>query len=122
MHFLTKLLHCISFSLSYARTKLLSSMEHQTISSPNTTYLSLSAGNSFVVVSGLGGRSTRPSSCDTVKCPWFANQQNADSGVRGAALFCSYNYHGNENLAYCYLKDISGAVKDEFFVDVSGVN
>lgn len=29
-------------------------------------------------------------------------------------MFCQYNYKGNENLAYCYFKDVDGNIHDAF--------
>jgi len=106
---------------SYSRTHLLSSMINQTIASTANT-LTLTKGNSFAFVSGLGGHSVRPQSLSGA---WWASisastclsgdqvcQPNGNLG----ALFATFNVNGQPNKAVFYFKDISGRVVDSFTV------
>jgi IPT/TIG domain-containing protein/calcineurin-like phosphoesterase family protein len=106
---------------SYSRTHLLSSMMNQTIASTSNT-LTLTKGNSFAFVSGLGGNSVRPQLLDG---PWWASisastclagdpvcQPNGNFG----ALFGIFNVDGQPNKALFYFKDISGRVVETFTV------
>jgi hypothetical protein len=106
---------------SYSRTHLLSSMMNQTVASTSNT-LTLTKGNSFAFVSGLGGNSVRPQLLDG---PWWASiyastclagdpvcQPNGNFG----ALFGVFNVDGQPNKALFYFKDISGRVVETFTV------
>ena len=113
---------------SYARTGLLTSFSARTPAPPsagaNSSYLPLSPGSSLAFVNGLGGKSSRPNDqCNpaATQCPWFASLQNADTGVAAAVLFCRYNDGANLNRAYCYLKDTSNVIRDEFVMDASAM-
>jgi hypothetical protein len=106
---------------SYSRTHLLSSMINQTIASTSNT-MTLTKGNSFAFVSGLGGHSVRP---QILSGPWWASisaatclpgdpvcQPNADFG----AMFGVFNVDGQPNKAFFYFKDINGRIVDSFTV------
>jgi len=106
---------------SYSRTHLLSSMVNQTVASTSNT-LTLTKGNSFAFVSGLGGHSVRAQS---LTGNWWASisastclqgdqicQPNASPG----ALFGVFNVDGQPNKALFYFKDINGKVVDSFVV------
>jgi hypothetical protein len=106
---------------SYERTHLLSSMINQSVASTSNT-LTLTKGNSFVFVSGLGGESVR---VQKLGGPWWANiytltclagdpvcRPNANYG----ALFGIFNVDGQANKAFFYFKDINGLIVDSFTV------
>lgn len=106
---------------SYSRTHLLSSMINQTVASTSNT-LSLTKGNSFAFVSGLGGSNVRE---QNLSGNWWASiyaatclpadqvcQPNATNG----ALFGVFNVDGQANKARFYFKDINGAIVDSFVV------
>jgi hypothetical protein len=106
---------------SYERTHLLSSMMNQTVASTSNT-LTLTKGNSFVFVSGLGGESVR---VQKLGGPWWASiytltcllgdpvcRPNANYG----ALFGVFNVDGQANKASFYFKDINGVIADSFTV------
>lgn len=106
---------------SYSRTHLLSSMINQTIASTSNT-MTLTKGNSFAFVSGLGGHSVRE---QILPGAWWASitastcllgdpvcQPNANFG----ALFGVFNVDGQPNKAFFYFKDISGRIVDSFTV------
>jgi hypothetical protein len=101
---------------SYSRTYLLSDMEHQTIASTSDT-LTISEGESFVFVSGLGGKSIRNQDRDG---DWWAAVYTSDQGANYGALFGEFGVDGRDDLAHFYFKDIDGVIADEFWV-VSGV-
>ena len=106
---------------SYSRTQLLSSMINQTIAS-NSNALTLTKGNSFAFVSGLGGHSVRPAALTGT---WWG-AISASSCVAGdpicqlngnfGALFGVFNVDGQPNKAYFYFKDINGRIVDSFTV------
>ena len=98
---------------SYSRTHLLSGMESQTVASTSDTLL-LSAGRSFVFVSGLGGRSIRDQQLDG---DWWASIYTADQGANHGALFGLFGLDGRSDRAYFYFKDIDGEIADEFWVE-----
>jgi len=106
---------------SYSRTYLLSSMMNQTVASTSNV-LTLTKGNSFAFVSGLGGHSIR---AQLLSGNWWASilagtciagdpvcQPTANPGV----LFGVFNVDGQPNKALFYFKDISGSVIDIFTV------
>jgi hypothetical protein len=106
---------------SYSRTHLLSSMMNQAVVSISNT-LTLTKGNSFAFVSGLGGHSVRP---QLLSGAWWAGisaatclagdpvcQPNGNFG----ALFGVFNVDGQPNKAFFYFKDINGRIVDSFIV------
>jgi hypothetical protein len=97
---------------SYSRTYLLSDMEHQTIASTSDT-LTISEGESFVFVSGLGGKSIRNQDRDG---DWWAAVYTSDQGANYGALFGEFGVTGRDDLAHFYFKDIDGVIADEFWV------
>ncbi len=106
---------------SYSRTHLLSSMINQTIASTSNT-LTLTKGNSFAFVSGLGGQNVRP---QLISGPWWASiaagtclagDTICQPNVQPGALFGVFNVDGQPNKALFYFKDVSGRVIDAFTV------
>ena len=106
---------------SYSRTHLMSSMINQTVASTANS-LTLTKGNSFAFVSGLGGNSVRAQSLGG---NWWASiyaltclpadpvcQPNGNFG----ALFGTFNVDGQPNKAVFYFKDINGRTIDRFTV------
>jgi hypothetical protein len=106
---------------SYSRTHLLSSMINQTTVTTSNT-LTLTKGNSFAFVSGLGGNGVRP---QLLGGNWWASiyastclpadpvcQPNGNFG----ALFGTFNVDGQPNKAVFYFKDINGRIIDTFTV------
>ena len=98
---------------SYSRTHLLSSFEHQSISSVSNT-LVLEEGRTFAFVSGLGGRSIRPQNRHLLNKPWWASIYTSTQGADYGALFCTFHIDNQPEQANCYFKDISGNVPDAF--------
>jgi len=110
---------------SYSRTKTLVDMENQIVdpdwSEPNN--LRLSKGTSFVIVSGLGGHYSieNQDRCLPSVYPYGCNNEwasiyTSDQGAIHGALFCSFNFEGEINKAFCYFKDIDGNIHDEFTI------
>lgn len=106
---------------SYSRTHLLNSTINQAIANTSNT-MTLTKGNSFAFVSGLGGHSVRP---QLLSGAWWASisaatclsgdsvcQPNGNLG----ALFGVFNVDGQSNKALFYFKDISGRIIDSFTV------
>ena len=109
---------------SYSRSKTLIDFENQIVdpewSEPGK--LRVKEGASFVVVSGLGGKSIRsqdrcfptsyPNDCNEIWASIYTSNQDANYG----ALFCTFYVQGEPNKAYCYFKNIDGKIIDEFSV------
>lgn len=106
---------------SYSRTHLLSSMINQTTVNTSNS-LTLTKGNSFAFVSGLGGNGVRP---QLLGGDWWASIYTSTclpadpvcqpNGTFGA-LFGTFNVDGQPNKAVFYFKDINGRVIDRFTV------
>ena len=91
---------------AYSRTHLLSNFEEKTIVSKSSD-MTLKAGQSFAVVSGLGGRDVVEQKNDG---DWFGSIYTASQGATHGALFCSFDI----TTADCYFKAIDGAIPDRF--------
>ncbi|HSG80615.1 MAG TPA: metallophosphoesterase [Gemmatimonadota bacterium] len=102
---------------SYSRTHLLSNMESRTIASMSDT-LRITAGASFVFVSGLAGKSIRD---QELAGDWWASIYTSTQNANHGALFGVFNADGRPDLAYFYFKDIDGHIADAFWV-LSAVN
>ncbi len=101
---------------AYARTFLLSNIEHQTIADFNQSDMTIEKGKTVVVLSGLGGISSRPLIHDGA---WWANKQNANTGATAGAFFCTFRIAGHPDVAECYFKDIYKGVLDRFTLRLS---
>ncbi len=99
-------------SRSYSRTYLMSSFVNQTVAS-TASPLQLSPGQSFALVSGLGGNSIRP---QVLSGAWWASIYTSTQGANFGALFCTFGINDQPNHASCYFKDISGRIPDQFEV------
>jgi hypothetical protein len=111
-------------SHTYSRTHLLSNMESQVIASIGDP-LVLAAddpdtpddeGRSFVFVTGIAGRGIRDQRRDG---DWWASVYTRDQAAEHGALFAEFGHAGDPRMARFYLKDITGAVVDEFLVQSS---
>ncbi len=94
---------------AYARSYLFSDIEHQVIADNNPKSAKLSRGKTIVILSGLGGKSSRPLQRDD---NWWAHRENANTGAVAGALICSFGKTSNK--ADCYFKDIKKGVVDTF--------
>ena len=109
---------------SYSRTKTLSNVQTQTVDSlwtdPND--LRVSAGSTFVFVSGLGGHSIRHQKrCLPTTPPYGCNGEWAsiytfNQGATYGALFIEFHVDGDPAKASGYFKDIDGDVIDSFTI------
>ena len=97
---------------TYSRTHLLSSFEKQTVVATGAE-LKLADGNSFAVVSGLGGRFLHR---QRLEGPWFAATRARGDGAQHGALFCEFNAGGVESRTNCYFKEITREVHDRFTI------
>ncbi len=91
---------------AYSRSYLLSDFENQTVVHRGSD-MTLQAGQSFVVVSGLGGKEVRP---QVRGGDWWASVYTSTQGATHGALFCTFN----ESTADCYFKAVDGSVPDQF--------
>ena len=93
----------------------MSSFENTEIASTDND-VTIAPGRSFVVVSGLGGRSIRGWERNLNENPWWASCAASDNGVSDGALFCTFNYNGDPRTAYCEFVDRTERVWDTFFI------
>ncbi len=98
---------------SYSRTHLMSDFEDQTIVSTSDT-LTLSEGETFAFVSGLGGVSIRDEEDGLGENPWWAAVYTEDQDANYGALFCRFGVDDVAENASCYFKDIDGNTPDTF--------
>lgn len=94
---------------AYSRTHLMKDLKNQEIASTSNV-LPITEGRTFVVVSGLGGKSLYPLHKELAGKEHWAATYNRSYG----ALFCIFNVNGDENKVNCYFKSINGEVIDEF--------
>lgn len=118
---------------SYERTRTLSQIATQTIDptcddDPATLDpdACVSAGRTFVFVSGLAGISIRNQErCLPITYPYgcageWANIYTADQGAQYGALFITFYVEGDPKKAYGYFKNIDGEVIDLFTITTIG--
>lgn len=99
---------------SYQRTHGLSKIEKSSVTVANTSNtLKLDGSQTFVAVSGLGGKGIRNQDKDGEH---WAAIATSDQGVNFGALFGEFGVSGDPRLAHFYFKDIDGTVWDDFFV------
>ena len=109
---------------SYHRTKTLSSTEFQTVDPlwPSPDLLRVGNGSTFVLVSGLGGRSIRDQErCLPTVPPYgckgeWAHIYTTDQGAIEGLLFIEFNVEGDPKKAKGYFKNIEGAIIDSFTI------
>ena len=103
---------------SYSRTHLMDDLGTQSVASTLNT-LKLENGRTFVIVSGLGGRSVRGQDDELAAKPWWGSVYNSTQGAESGALFCAFNAGGVETRAHCYFKDVGGVIADAFLLVMS---
>ena len=106
---------------SYHRTHVLSSMSTQTVADATSPY-TITPGQTFTAVSGLGGRSIRdqqrcrpfvpPYGCNGEWAAIYTTDQNAKPG----ALFIEFFVDGDPLKAHGWFKNIDGEIIDDFIV------
>ncbi|MCB0179961.1 MAG: metallophosphoesterase [Anaerolineae bacterium] len=114
---------------SYERTRTLSHIESQTVDSfcdddPATPDpdVCVSAGRTFVVVSGIAGAGIRDQErCLPATYPYgcageWAKIYTSDQGAQYGALFITFHVEGDPKKALGYFKTIDGEVIDSFTV------
>jgi predicted phosphodiesterase len=106
---------------SYARTHLLSNISTQAVASKAADF-AITKGETFVLVSGLGGRSIRR---QRTGGDWWASIYASDCqpanlvckpNATHGALFAVLNVEGQPNKGTFYFKDVDGRVIDRFTV------
>jgi len=96
---------------AYARSYILDSIANQSVLSDSND-MELKEGQSFVVLSGVGGESVREEKNDGY---WWAAKANATNGLKkGGALFCEYGVGGSARSATCYFMDVDHNIWDRF--------
>lgn len=111
---------------SYSRTRTLLNAENQTVDPDcsQANAVCVEEGKSFVVVSGLGGKSVRNQDrCLPYLYPYGCNQEwaniyTSDQGAshKYGALFITFHVDGDPFKARGYFKNIDGEIIDEFVI------
>jgi hypothetical protein len=129
---------------SYSRTKTLTQMRKQTVDTRqhplidgvpgNPNQLSVGPGQSFVFVSGIGGRGIRDQErcmpytypygggpeCNYIWAKAYTSNQT-DGVAKFGALFIVFNYQGDPTKAHGYFKTSDGVVIDEFDITAASI-
>jgi len=102
---------CTGHEHSYSRTVLMSNFAQGTYVQPKqANTMQLSNGESFLFVSGLGGKSIRDWQNNAQNNPWWAKCASSNNGVNYGALLCTItNTSGT-----CQQTDITGKIWDTF--------
>eukprot|EP00835_Amoeboradix_gromovi_P005634 NODE_550_length_6834_cov_0.214402.p1 type:complete len:450 gc:universal NODE_550_length_6834_cov_0.214402:2052-703(-) len=95
---------------SYARTKVMKQFEHQIVASHDTKTMKISPGDTFAIVSGLGGRTIRKWENDSNKYPWWSTFLTEDNDAQFGAVLCEFWGFTAE----CVFKDIDRKLRDSF--------
>jgi predicted phosphodiesterase len=95
---------------AYARSFLLSDIKNKVVASTSDEMV-LEKGKTVVVLSGLGGHSTREILNDDY---WWAAEANANTQTEAGALFCTFHIDGDARKASCYYMSEDGEVLDRF--------
>lgn len=90
------------------RTDCIYNLTDVSMVSPFTAYYSLDQ----VVVSGLGGRAIVEEDVELSSSNHWASTFDDTFGV----MYCKFNFNGNNDLTYCYFKDIAGNEQDTFYL------
>ncbi len=109
----------------YARSHLLTSVV-DTVVATTSDVLVMKPGQTFVTVSGLGGRSVRRELRHND--PWWASTYTSDDKANPGALMCTFGI-GIKDIysevkdfdlgkAGCYFRDIKGFTPDAFYLEV----
>ena len=98
---------------SYCRSYTMSDIEEQDIVSTNST-LNLKVGETFVFVSGLGGKDIRTWETALESNPWWAATGASNNGISDGALLCTFNVDGDARKASCTFRDRLGKTWDSF--------
>lgn len=91
---------------AYSRSYLLSDFSTQNVIHQNSE-MTLKPGQSFVAVSGLGGREVR---AQVRGGDWWASVYTATQNATFGALFCTFE----SSTADCYFKAVNGDIPDRF--------
>ena len=95
---------------SYARTKVMKQFADQIIASNDKNSMIISPGNTFAIVTGLGGRSIRPWENNSEKWPWWASLLSESNNAEYGAVLCEFD----DFQAKCVFKDINDNIRDTF--------
>ncbi len=111
---------------SYSRTKTLSNMQNQTIVLDDATKVTVKPGESFCVVSGIGGNSLRNQdiclpATPPYGCSYWASIFTTDSSpsVKFGALFITVHVNGNARLGKGELIQIDDVVRETFDIELN---
>ncbi|MGH2570117.1 MAG: metallophosphoesterase family protein [bacterium] len=106
---------------SYHRTHVLSNMSTQTVADATSPY-TISPGQTFTAVSGLGGQSVRDQQrCLPTTPPYGCNGEwaliyTSDQSAKPGALFIEFFVDGDPFKAHGWFKNVDGEIVDDFIV------
>lgn len=103
---------------SYCRSYMMSSFQNQVVANRNHP-LNLKTGESFVFVSGVGGKDIRTWETTLKNNPWWASAHASNDGLTDGALLCTFNVDGVLNAAWCTQRDRLGKTWDTFNITSS---
>jgi len=102
---------CTGHEHSYSRTVLMNNFATATIAQPKQSdTLQLSNGQSFLFVSGLGGKSIRDWQNNAQHNPWWAKCASSNNRANYGALLCTIT----DTSGTCQQTDITGKIWDTF--------
>lgn len=104
---------------SWCRSHTMTSFEDQRMLNSDRN-VHTEPGQSFVFVSGVGGRSIRSWTESLATREWWASVGASTNNLRDGALFCSFNHEGVPDHARCYFEDVEGTIWDQF--DITSAN
>lgn len=107
--------HCHNYARSKTMLRLTSS---PAISSEQTN--TIKPGQTIVTVTGTGGESIRSCVENLALANWW-NATGCNVNLNFGALFCKFNYNGENDKAFCYFKQIDGEIIDEYVVKFENI-
>ena len=101
---------------SYSRTYTMSSFAQQRYNDSSND-VTLAPGQSFAVVSAVGGKDVNDWDPDLASNPWWAAVGAQDNDLDDGALFCTFKVNGDPSRAECYFESRrDGGVYDNFTI------
>jgi hypothetical protein len=108
----------------YARTKLMQQYADPPLISTrpdfnNATHVKISNGENIHIVVGTGGRQVQTTSESLRNMSYWQTTLTAETSnpiFRSGVVVCTFYYQGQQDTTYCYLRDLDGNKRDEFYM------
>ena len=102
---------------SYSRTYTMTNFATQVVANRTEGAVTLAPGQSFAVVSAVGGKDVNDWDKDLAENPWWAAVGANDNDLDDGALFCTFKINGDPTRAQCYFESRrDGGVFDNFTI------